>query len=257
MDHSGHRCAAAEAEHRGLHRTSDGLDVDGWALERSQLELVNEAAEDLADLQILADRCTRGDNQSRLKKALQEFQLRLRERRTWAWFPLTCFQWSGFEYGEPALQLSFKVPGAAMLAAEHIHCDFGSDWFDLRVWNVEWPEDPGVMYHHRVRKTRLMRDIVPDQCKVMVERDRVRLRLQKVHEPRHGYCAWPDLTAGKGRKPFRYLEDAPDGGLMDFLEGEYERHEGYDGFRYDIGKAMEQVHRGEPIRGIPAGDEEG
>lgn len=30
-----------------------------------------------------------------------------------------------------------------------------------QVWNVEWPEDPGVKYHHRVKKTRLMRDIVP------------------------------------------------------------------------------------------------
>ncbi|OLQ05960.1 hypothetical protein AK812_SmicGene10801 [Symbiodinium microadriaticum] len=34
-----------------------------------------------------------------------------------------------------------------------------------------------------------------------------------------GYCAWPDLAAGSKRKPFQYQEDAPDGGLMDFLEG--------------------------------------
>ena len=26
-------------------------------------------------------------------------------------------------------------------------------------------------------------------------------------------------------------QDAADGGLMDFLEGEYEKYEGYDGFR--------------------------
>ena len=27
-------------------------------------------------------------------------------------------------------------------------------------------EDPGVKYHHRVKKTRLMRDIVPSDCSV-------------------------------------------------------------------------------------------
>eukprot|EP00439_Symbiodinium_sp_Y106_P046690 s1146_g5.t5 len=76
-----------------------------------------------------------------------------------------------------------------------------------------------------------------------VRRSHVYVKLQKVYDPRHGYCAWSDLAAGSKRKPFQYQEDAPDGGLMDFLEGEYEKYEGYDGFRYDIGKAMEQVHR--------------
>jgi len=137
------------------------------------------------------------------------------------------------------------------LPPEDLHCEFGVDWFDLKVWNVIWPNDPGVTYHHRVKKTRLMRDIVPSECCVKADGDHVYVHLQKVSEPRHGFCAWPDLAAGKGRKPFKYLEDTPDGGLMNFFEGEYEKHEGYDGFRRDIGKAMEKIHRGEPIRGIP------
>merc|ERR1711971_168034 len=102
---------------------------------------------------------------------------------------------------------------------------------DLKVWNVEWPEDPGVRYHHRVKKTRLMRDIVPSKSTVTTKRDRVRVHLQKAIDPRHGFCAWPELTAGKGRKPFKFQEDAPDGGLMDFFEGQYEKYDGYDGFR--------------------------
>jgi len=40
-------------------------------------------------------------------------------------------------------------------------------------------------------------------------------------------------------------------GFWSFFEGQYEKHEGYDGFRRDIGRAMEKIHRGEPIRGVP------
>lgn len=165
--------------------------------------------------------------------------------------PLKRYEWSGYQYQKPVITLDFHVPGAGALSKEDIHCDFGTDHFDLKIWNVEWPEDPGVKYHHRVRKTRLMRDIEPQRSFVEAEGNHVYVKLQKVYDPRHGYCAWPDLAAGSKRKPFQYQEDAPDGGLMDFLEGEYEKYEGYDGFRYDIGKAMEQVHRCEPVRGLP------
>merc|ERR1712008_24788 len=97
-----------------------------------------------------------------------------------------------------------------------IHCEFGDDWFDLKIWNVKWSNDPETMYHHRVKKTRLMRDIVPSESHVEAVGNHVYVHLKKVKDPRHGYCAWPELCAGKGRKPFKYQEDAPDGGLMEF-----------------------------------------
>ncbi|CAE8581941.1 unnamed protein product [Polarella glacialis] len=229
----------------------EAVDVDGYGLDRSQFDLVEEADEDLKELRILLQCCTRQENRTRLQRALSEFEVKLRVRRTWAWFPLTRYEWAGFEYESPIIKLDFKVPGAGNLPCQDVHCDFGTDWFDLKVWNVAWPEDPGVMYHHRVKKTRLMRDIEPAKSFVKALGDHIYVHLQKVLEPRHGYCAWPDLAAGKGRKPFKYCEEKGDGGLMDFLEGEYEKHEGFDGFRKDIGKAMEKIHRCEPIPGIP------
>lgn len=232
-------------------RVLEAVDVDGWAVESTQLDLIEASEEDLAELRVLLACSIYEENRQKLTKAIQEFELKLRERRTWGWFPLTRYTWSGYEYQKPVIAIVFKVPGAGKLPPEDIHCEFGTDWFDLKVWNVEWPEDPGVKYHHRVKKTRLMRDIVPEQCSVRASGDRVSVRLQKVSDPRHGYCAWPDLCAGKGRKPFKYQGDKPDGGLMEFFEGEYEKYEGYDGFRRDIGKAMEKIHRCEPIRGIP------
>lgn len=229
----------------------EAVDIDGWGLEQSQFDLVEEADEDIIELKVLLQCCERADNQERLHKAVREFEIRLRVKRTWAWFPLTRWTWSGYEFEKPVITIDFKVPAAGALPPEDVHCEFGSDWFDLKLWNVSWHDDPGVKYHHRVKKTRLMRDIDPSQCSVRAAGDHIYVHLQKVFEPRHGYCAWPELAAGKGRKPFKYNEDAPDGGLMDFFESEYEKHEGYDGFRRDIGKAMEKIHRGEPVRGIP------
>lgn len=234
-------------------RVLEAVDVDGWSLDRPQFDLVEEADDDLNELRILLRCCGREENRKRIQRAIREFEVRLRVKRTWAWFPVTRWRWSGQEYEKPMITLDFKVPGSGHLPPDDIHCDFGIDWFDLKIWNVEYPEDPGVKYHHRVKKTRLMRDIVPSQSFVKARGDHVYVYLQKVFEVRHGYCAWPDLSAGKGRKPFKYNEDAPDGGLMEFFEGEYEKHEGYDGFRRDIGKAMEKIHRCEPIRGVPDG----
>lgn len=229
----------------------EATDVDGWCLDRSQLDLVEQANEDLRELRLLRTCCNRQGNLQRLEKAIREFEVKLRVRRTWAWFPLTRYEWSGFQHEAPILMLDFRVPGIGTLPAEDLYCDFGKDSFDLKVWNVEWPEDPGVKYHHRVKKTRLMRDIVPEKSYIEAAGDHLYVKMQKVFEPRHGYCAWHDLTAGNGRKPFRHDEEAPDGGLMTFLEGQYEKYEGHDSYRRDVGKAMEQVHRREPLRGMP------
>mmetsp|Transcript_2896 Transcript_2896/g.6771 ORF Transcript_2896/g.6771 Transcript_2896/m.6771 type:complete len:354 (-) Transcript_2896:211-1272(-) len=243
--------ASARSRIDGEAHVLEGTDIDGWGLDPSQFDLVEEVDDDLTELRILLECAKREGNRDRLRQAIQECLVKLRVRRTWAWFPLPQYEWSGFEYEKPVITLDFHIPKAGQLAPENIHCDFGVDWFDLKVWNVVWPDDPTAKYHHRVKKTRLMRDIVPTKCSVKASGNHLYVHLQKVSEPRHGYCAWPDLTAGKGRKPFKYREDAPDGGLMEFFEGEYEKHEGYDGFRRDIGKAMEKIHRGEPIRGVP------
>merc|ERR1719282_342153 len=255
VDNERRRIAAAyEAGQQKINsqaRVLEGVDTDGWNLEKSQFDLVEEADEDLTELNVLLDCCENESNKERLRLAISEFEIKLRVKRTWAWFPLTQYTWSGYEYEKPIVTLDFKVAGAGKLPVEDIHCEFGTDWFDLKVWNVVWPDDPDIKYHHRVKKTRLMRDIVPSQCSIKAKGNHIYVYLQKVNEIRHGYCAWPDLCAGKGRKPFKYREDAPDGGLMDFFEAEYEKHEGYDGFRRDIGKAMEKIHRCEPIRGIP------
>ncbi|CAL1136895.1 unnamed protein product [Cladocopium goreaui] len=240
----------AKKEFEATPHVLEAVDLDGWTLETSQLQLVEETEEDIKELKILLSCCQHEKNRQRLRQAISEFQVQLRSRRTWGWFPLERFQWSGFEYEKPLITLDFHVPGVGSLPPEDVHCDFGVDWFDLKVWNVEWPQDPGVKYHHRVKKTRLMRDIVPCDCSVEAQGDHLYVKLQKIKDPRHGYCAWSDLSAGRGRKPFKYQEDAQDGGLMDFLEGEYEKYEGYDGFRRDVGQAMEQVHRHQPVRGF-------
>ncbi|CAK9053509.1 unnamed protein product [Durusdinium trenchii] len=244
-------CSYREAEKTCQQRLrSEAVDVDGWKLEKSQMELVEESEEDLQELKILLSCCQHEKNRQRLHAAIKEFEVKLRTRRTWAWFPLPRFQWSGFEYEKPCILLDFHVPGVGSLPPEDVHCDFGVDWFDLKVWNVKWSVEDAVRYHHRVKKTRLLRDIVPSESSVEAQGDHLLVKLQKALDPRHGYCAWSDLTAGSGRKPFKYQEDAPDGGLMDFLEGEYEKYEGHEGFRKDLGKAMEQVHRNEPVRGF-------
>lgn len=228
------------------------LDVDGWPLPEAQRHIVRAMEEDLFELRVLLSCCQSEGNGQRLGRAVREMEVKLRVGRTWAWVPLTSYRWSGYEHEQPVITVDFKIPGASRLPQEDVHCDFGVDWFDLKLWNVTWPDDPGTRYHHRAKKTRLMRDIVPSECSVQASGNHVYVKLQKVRDSRHGFCAWPDLCAGKGRKPYKFDTEAPDGGLMDFFEGEYEKYEGHDEFRRDIGKAMEKIHRGEPARG-PSG----
>ncbi|CAK0855726.1 unnamed protein product [Prorocentrum cordatum] len=152
LDRAGRKKAQADRGARAL----DANDVDGWKLERPQLDLAEEVDDDLLELQVLLGCCERDGNRHRISAAILEFEVKARVRRTWAWFPLERYEWSGHEYAEPKVKLSFKVPGAGALPARDVHCDFGTDWFDLKVWNVVWPESPEVKYHHRVKKTRLM-----------------------------------------------------------------------------------------------------
>eukprot|EP00913_Durusdinium_trenchii_P000067 g61.t1 len=164
-------CSYREAEKTCQQRLrSEAVDVDGWKLEKSQMEL---------ELKILLSCCQHEKNRQRLHAAIKEFEVKLRTRRTWAWFPLPRFQWSGFEYEKPCILLDFHVPGVGSLPPEDVHCDFGVDWFDLKVWNVKW-------YHHRVKKTRLLRDIVPSESSVEAQGDHLLVKLQKALDPRHG-----------------------------------------------------------------------
>ncbi|OLQ05973.1 hypothetical protein AK812_SmicGene10796 [Symbiodinium microadriaticum] len=138
---------ALRAKVDGVPSLLEAVDVDGWQLERSQFELVEEVDEDLKELQILLGCCRCPGNRRRLEQALREFEVSLRAKRTWAWFPLKRYEWSGYQYQEPVITLDFHVPGAGALSKE----------------------DPGVKYHHRVRKTRLMRDIEPQRSFVEAE----------------------------------------------------------------------------------------
>eukprot|EP00435_Cladocopium_sp_Y103_P067857 s359_g30.t1 len=85
----------AKKESEATPHVLEAVDLDGWTLEKSQLQLVEETEEDIKELKILLSCCQHENNRQRLRQAISEFQVQLRTRRTWGWFPLERFQWRG------------------------------------------------------------------------------------------------------------------------------------------------------------------
>ncbi|CAM9183871.1 unnamed protein product, partial [Phaeothamnion confervicola] len=134
-------------------------------------------------------------------------------------------------YNAPTLTVYVTLAGVGA-AKDRVSCRFTKTSFDLTVEDLEGR-------NYRLVKDNLDKDIVPDECKHIVKRDRVLLKLKKA-KGEYGYDHWTDLTAkrpraagdsnGGGKKA------DPSAGIMDMMRDMYES--GDDNMRRIIGESM-------------------
>ncbi|CAM9418064.1 unnamed protein product [Chrysoparadoxa australica] len=141
------------------------------------------------------------------------------------------FGWDQGEYNSAWVTIYVTLEGAGR-AKDSTTCNFSKRGFDLKVEDLE-----GQKY--RLVKDNLDKDIVPEDCKFIVKKDRIVIKLKKV-KGEYSYDHWTDLTqkrpkaaASKGKK------DDPMGGIMDMMKDMYDQ--GDDNMKKTIGESMRKV----------------
>lgn len=107
---------------------------------------------------------------------------------------------------------------------DRVTCDFTSSSFDLRVLDFGGK-------NLRLRKDNLDKEIVPEDSKVIVKKNRITIKMRKV-KGQYGFDNWMELTA---KKPKLDTKD-PSAGLMDMMKDLYDN--GDDQMKKTLGEAM-------------------
>ena len=145
------------------------------------------------------------------------------------------YGWEQGEYNSPWVNVLISLEGVGA-AKERCHCDFGIDSFDLRVTDVQ-----GTNY--RLVVEALDKDIVPEESRLIVKKNRITLKLKKV-KGEYSYDHWTDLKkkGGKAAKDKSRNKD-PSAGIMDMMKDLYDN--GDDNMRKIIGESMMKSRNGE------------
>merc|ERR1712159_880847 len=143
--------------------------------------------------------------------------------------------WEQGEYNSPWVNVLISLEGVGA-AKERCHCDFGIDSFDLRVTDVQ-----GTNY--RLVVEALDKDILPEESRLIVKKNRITLKLKKV-KGEYSYDHWTDLKkkGGKAAKDKSRNKD-PSAGIMDMMKDLYDN--GDDNMRKIIGESMMKSRNGE------------
>lgn len=159
--------------------------------------------------------------------------------------PIKSFGWDQGEYNSPSISIYVTLPGIAKEFSSKVTCEFTENSFDLKVNDLE-----GKSY--RLFKDNLEKNIVPDESKYRVKKDKIVIILRKV-KGSYSYETWMNLQAkassskkeGKGGNASK---DNPMGGIMDLMKDMYQ--DGDDNMKKIIGEAMMKAQTGEKSPGL-------
>lgn len=147
--------------------------------------------------------------------------------------PITKFAWDQDGYNGKNVFIYVTLPGVGTLEESNITCDFKENSFDLQVMNLK-------DINYRLIKHPLNKNIVPEECKFKIKKDRVVITLRKV-KGEYGHDHWTDLveknlTSAALNKNKDSNKADPSAGLMDMMKQMYD--EGDDQMKKTIGEAM-------------------
>jgi len=142
------------------------------------------------------------------------------------WKSIEKFFYSDGGYNKPTVTVYVDLPGVGA-SKDRVTCHFTNQRFDLQVRNHN-----GVNY--RMIKEPLEKDIVPDECKTVVKKNQIKIKLKK-KKGEYSYESWTRLTA-KGGKRKDISKDDPSKSLMSMMKDMYD--EGDDQTKKMIGEAM-------------------
>jgi len=145
------------------------------------------------------------------------------------------YGWEQGEYNSPWVNILISIEGVGA-ARDRCHCDFGLDSFDMRVTDVGGK-------NYRLFVEALDKDVVPEECRLIVKKNRVTVKLKKV-KGEYSYDHWNDLKkkGGRAAKEKEKNKD-PSAGIMDMMKDLYDN--GDDNMRKIIGESMMKSARGE------------
>jgi len=147
------------------------------------------------------------------------------------------YGWEQGEYNTPWVNVMVSIEGVGAVK-DTVACDFGQDSFDLRVVGAQGK-------NYRLVMEALEKDIVPDESKIVVKKNRVTVKLKKI-KGEYSYDHWNDLKKKGGRvaKEKEKSRD-PTAGIMDLMKDLYDN--GDDNMRRIIGESMMKSRNGEKV----------
>lgn len=144
------------------------------------------------------------------------------------------FAWDQGEYNSPTVTLYIELEGVGSVK-DNVKCEFKSDSFDLTVHGLNGK-------NYRLVKDNLDKDIVPEDCKFIVKKDKVVVKLAK-KKGEYSFEQWQSLTSKKSKEKKEATKKDPSAGIMDMMKDMYE--DGDDNMKRVIGEAMMKAQRGE------------
>lgn len=166
--------------------------------------------------------------------------------RPGGWNPPQGFGFEQGEYNTPWMNVMVSIENVGS-AKDRVTCEFTKDTFDLQIRDLDGKD-------YRLRQDPLDKDIIPSECKFIVKKNRVTVKLKKV-KGEYSYENWTNLTAKGGRagkdKAKQEKEGGdPGAGIMDMMKDMYE--DGDDSMRKVIGEAMLKSKKGEAMDEPPS-----
>jgi calcyclin binding protein len=142
----------------------------------------------------------------------------------------------GFDAGtstSPYVELYISLDDVGTVKGS-VECDFKKDSFDLTIRGLNGK-------NYRLLKSNLEHDIVPEDSKFIVKKNKVIVKLKKVKGD-YSYDSWQTLTSKKNKEAKKKSKDDPTAGIMDMMKDMYDS--GDDQMKKVIGEAMMKSKQG-------------
>jgi calcyclin binding protein len=144
-----------------------------------------------------------------------------------AYVPIESFAWDQGGYNSAIVTVYIDLEGIGA-AKECVNCRFTTTSFDLQILNFNGK-------NYRLVKDNLEKEIVPEQSKYIVKKDKIVIKLQKV-KGEYSFEHWTKLTTNKTKEETEAKKKDPSAGIMDMMKDMY--NEGDENMKKIIGEAM-------------------
>lgn len=152
-----------------------------------------------------------------------------------SYIPITDYAWDQDGYNTPTIKVYIDLPEVGKVK-DNVNTQFGQYSIDMTITGLNGK-------NYRLLQTNLEKDIVPSECKTIVKKDSIIIKLQKV-KGEYSYENWNSLIAKTTRDPTKEAEKKanPMGGIMDMMKEMYDS--GDDNMKKVIGEAMLKSREG-------------
>jgi len=152
------------------------------------------------------------------------------------YIPLNDFSWDQGSYGSKDISIYVELDNVGTVK-DNVKFSCTSDSFDLTITNLNGK-------NYRMIKDNLEKDIVPDECKIIVKQNKVVIKLVK-KKGQYSYENWSQLISKKSKEEKNKQKSDPTSGIMDMMKDLY--NDGDDNMKKIIGEAMMKSQKGEKV----------